>query len=233
MVQPQSLRDKGPINCIPIPEENAEAWQRQKDITGVLSGVPTNFHHKCCFFDPTLNGIDCMMRSAPLEFDFTPKKWCSLDDLEILKKADKINIKEMRLIQLMHLEYQINNKNIGQKVLANAEICNEVAEEQHSSRKHHQAGLLLSNKVRVGDLFRLTSYSGCYAMNNAKGCYDRIDHNIAILVLMVFGVPWIIAWNMFLVLQQTCHRIKTGYAVLATSIRKRRRRQSHCQNWAG
>ena len=37
----------------------------------------------------------------------------------------------MLLIQLMHPEYQINNKNMGQTVLANAEICNEVAEEQH------------------------------------------------------------------------------------------------------
>ena len=42
MVQPQSLRDKGPINCIPCPEESAAAWHKQKDITGVLSGVPSN-----------------------------------------------------------------------------------------------------------------------------------------------------------------------------------------------
>ena len=54
---------------------------------------------------------------------------------------------------LMHPEYQINNKNIGRNVLANAEICNEVAEEQHGSRKHHQAGLLLLNKVWSGISF--------------------------------------------------------------------------------
>ena len=66
MVQPHFLRDKGPINCIPTPEENVEARQRQKDITGVLSGGQTNAHYKCCSFDPTLNDIDCMMRSAPL-----------------------------------------------------------------------------------------------------------------------------------------------------------------------
>ena len=58
----------------------------------------------------------------------------------------------------MHPEYQINNKNIGRKVLANAEICNEVAEEQHRSRKNHQAGLFLLNKVLVGDLFRLMRF---------------------------------------------------------------------------
>ena len=119
----------------------------------MLSEVLTNARHKCYTFDPTLNEIDCTMRTTPLEFSFTPKKWLSFDDGEIMKKTGRINIDEMRLIMLMHPEYQINNKNIGRKVLANAEICNEVAEEQHESRKNHQAGLLLLNKVLVGDLF--------------------------------------------------------------------------------
>jgi len=26
-------------------------------------------------------------------------------------------------------------------------------------------------------------------MNDAKGCYSRIDHNFSILVLMFFGIP--------------------------------------------
>ena len=120
---------------------------------GVFLGVLTNARHKCCAFDPTLNDIDCMMWLAPLEFEFTPKEWCSFDDLEILKKAGKINIEEMWLIQLMHPEYQINNKNIGRKVLANDKICNKIAEEQHGLRKNHQAGLLLLSKILVGDLF--------------------------------------------------------------------------------
>ena len=81
----------------------------------------------------------------------------------------------MRLIQLIHPEYQINNKNIGRKVLTNTEICNEVADEQHGSRKHHQAGLLLLSKVLVGDLFPLTQYSGCHTMNDTNGCYGHTD----------------------------------------------------------
>ena len=168
LVQPQSLRDKGPINCIPCPEENAAAWHKQKDITGVLAEVPSNANQKRCAFDPTLNEINTTMRTAPLEFGFTPKKWLSFDNVEIMKKTGRINVDEMKLIILMHPEYQINNKNIGRKMLANAEIYNEVAEEQHGSRKNHQAGLLLLNKVLVGDLFCLTKFLVCYAMNNAK-----------------------------------------------------------------
>ena len=69
---------------------------------GVLIGVPNNAAHKVCTFDPTLNEIDCMMRSAQLEFDFTPKDWCVYDDVEILKKDGDINIDKMRLITLIH-----------------------------------------------------------------------------------------------------------------------------------
>ena len=94
-----------------------------------------------------------MMRSVPLEFAFTPPSWCYIIDVEILKRAGRINIKDMRLIQLMHSEYQINNKLVEKKVLANVETYNEVAEEQHGSRKHHQAGLLGLNKVLIGDIF--------------------------------------------------------------------------------
>ena len=91
--------------------------------------------------------VDCMMRSVPLEFAFTPSSWCHITDVEILKRVGRINIEDMRLIQLMHPEYQINNKLVGKKVLANPEICNEMADEQHGSRKYHQAGLLGHNKV--------------------------------------------------------------------------------------
>ena len=188
-MQPQSLRDYGPINCVPTLVENVDAWQPQEDNIGVVLGVPNNAHHMCCTFDPILNVIYCMMRSALLKFPFTPKKWCYIEDLGILKKAGRINIDKIRLIQLMHPEYQTNKKNIGKKVLANTEICNKVAKEQRGSRKHHQAGLLLLNKVLFGNLFHLTRFSGCYAMNDAQGCYDRSDHTFAILVLMYFSVP--------------------------------------------
>ena len=97
-----------------------------------------------------------MIRSISLEFAFTPPSWYYITYVEILERAGKINIEDMILIQLMHPEYQINDKLVDNKVLAIAEMCNEVAEEQHGSRKHHQAGLLLLNKVLVGDLFRYT-----------------------------------------------------------------------------
>ena len=200
MVQPESVRKRGPINLIFKQVEISNTWHTQKGKTGVLPGVPNNTHHKCYAHDPVLNKIDCMIRSAPLKLSLTTPERCSIVDHEILKKSGRININEMKLIQLMHPEYQINNKNVGKKVLVNVEICNEVAEEQRGSKKYHQAGLLLLNKVLVGDLFCLTRYSGCYGMNDAKGFYDRIDLIFAVLVLMYFGVPWSVFTMLFRIL---------------------------------
>jgi hypothetical protein len=94
----------------------------------------------------------------------------------------------MRAVQLFAAEFNITNKIIGKRVLAHAEVCNEVADEQHGSRKNHQARLLILNKVLVGDWLILRKQAGAYDMNDAKGCFDRIVHTVAILVLLSFGV---------------------------------------------
>ena len=50
-------------------------------------------------------------------------------------------------------------------------------------------------------------------MNDAKGCYDRVQHVAAILVLMSYGLAYIPATLIFQTLQEAEHRIKTGYGV--------------------
>lgn len=50
-------------------------------------------------------------------------------------------------------------------------------------------------------------------MNYTKGCFDKIEHTVAVLVLMHFGVAQSIATTLFQVLQKVLHKIKTGYGV--------------------
>ena len=92
-------------------------------------------------------------------------------------------------------------------------MCNEVAEGQHRSTKHHQAGFLVLNKVLVSDLFRYTRQSGCYGFNDTNGYFDCIQHTFAVLVLMNYGVAWSVAITLFEVLQKARPKIKTGYGV--------------------
>ena len=152
------------------------------------------------------------MRTSPLEFCFSPTQWLSITDIEIPTRV--LGVNDMRLIQLMHPEFQINKKLVGKRVLANVEICNEVADKQHGSRKHHQAGLLVLNKVLVGDLLRLIRRADCYGMNDAKGCFDCTEHIATLLVLMHFGIAYSVATTLFFLLQKAMHKIKTGYSVV-------------------
>ena len=48
-------------------------------------------------------------------------------------------------------------------------------------------------------------------MNDAKGCFDRIVHLVAILVLMSFWIPGHMARNMFKILLEAEHHTKTGF----------------------
>ena len=114
----------------------------------------------------------------------------------------------------MHPEFQINNKLAGKRVLENAEICDKVADEQHGSRKNHQAGLLALNKCLIGDICRLLRTSACYGMNDAIGCFDWIDHTPEIITLMQFGLEYNTAHTLFQVIQKSLHCIKTGYGIL-------------------
>lgn len=99
---------------------------------------------------------------------------------------EKNGIDDMRLIQLMHPEFQINKELVGKRVLENAEICNEVSDEQHGSRKHHQAVLLALNKCNIGEIFRLFIMLACYGINNVIGCFDRIYHTSVIIIWHVW-----------------------------------------------
>ena len=71
---------------------------------------------------------------------------------------------------------------VGKKALANAEMCDKVADEQHGSQKNIKGILCCLNKMLVANYLRLTCRSGCFGMNDAQGCFDRIVHTAAILV---------------------------------------------------
>ena len=56
-------------------------------------------------------------------------------------------------------------------------------------------------------------HAGAIAMNDAKGCFNQINHVVAVLVLMSFGLSWLPAKILFKTLKKTEHSIKTGHGV--------------------
>jgi retron-type reverse transcriptase len=111
----------------------------------------------------------------------------------------------------MDVEYNMCNKTLGKRVLAHVEKAKAVSPDQYGCRKNHTAINACLNKVLLMDGFRQKCQSRAIAMNDAKGCFDRVNHTIAILVLTSFGVSRVLARSLFETLQKADHQIKTGY----------------------
>ena len=50
-------------------------------------------------------------------------------------------------------------------------------------------------------------------MNDDNGYFDCNQHTFSVLVLMYYGLAWSVTTTLFEVLQNACHKIKTGYRV--------------------
>ena len=116
---PASIRCKEKITLTVSPEDHKSAWKKQNASTACKSTALSHEHYKSAIFNKTLNYYNCMMRSIPTEMGFVPPTWCAVTDVEIQKRSGKIGIDNMQLIQLMHPEFQINNKLARKRVLEN------------------------------------------------------------------------------------------------------------------
>lgn len=67
-------------------------------------------HFKAAVEDDYITEIDALIRTLPLKYGFTPKIWNMIVDVQILKKPGVFNIDKLRSIQLMHTEFNMNNK---------------------------------------------------------------------------------------------------------------------------
>ena len=94
----------------------------------------------------------------------------------------------MRCIQLMDAEFNMTNKLFGPRALAHAEKANAISPDQYGSCKNDKSINAVLNKVLLNDVLR---------QKKRKGCYNRIFHSIAILVLMSFCVTGPIARALF------------------------------------
>ena len=206
-----SIRALGPLDMTITPEDNRAGWKKQTERTSSEPmGLGFNHYKAACLTDD-LNKVDTFFRNFPLQMGTSPKLWKLITDFQIFKRSNVFHVDSMRLIQLMDAEYNMNNKTLGKRVLAHAEKAKAVSPDQYGCRKNHTAINACLNKVLLMDGMRQKKQAGAIAMNDAKGCFDRINHTFAILVLMSFGVSSLLARSVFETLQTADHHIKTGY----------------------
>jgi hypothetical protein len=213
MRMPNSVRKKGPISTSIPAEEHRQGWKKQKERTAAESTGLSFSHHKAASESPTLAEMDRILRELPYKHGFSPELWQSITDFEILKKSGVYDVEKMRTLQLMVAEFNMNNKKLGRDVMTNAEETRELPDEQAGSRKNHQSSMAALNKVLTMDLLRLLRQAGGLCSNDAKSCYDRIVHWVAIVCLMRLGMPYEPIRSMFETLQSAWHFIATAFGI--------------------
>ena len=154
---PQAIRDgikkHGYISTEISQDENSQGWKKRRLASAEPSGL-TMDHYAVGGEDELMNDIDTLLRQLPYRFGFSPEAWQTITDVEILKKAGINDVELMRTIQLMHSEFNMNNKKLGQDMMSFAKLCRALAAEQFGSRKNHQAILAALNKQLTNDLLR-------------------------------------------------------------------------------
>ena len=131
----------------------------------------------------------------------------------IPKRSGLTYINKMRIIQKMDAEFNNINKLCGKRIMAHAEKHKLLSHDQYGSRKRHQLITCCLNKVCLMDLLRQKRMAGAISMNDLAGCYDRIVHTVAILVLLAFGMEYQTARLLMETLQAAEHSIQTGYGI--------------------
>jgi Reverse transcriptase (RNA-dependent DNA polymerase) len=111
----------------------------------------------------------------------------------------------------MEADFNFLNKLIGKRVMAHAEACGTIAQEQYGSRKQKSALLHATNKQLSFDILRQCKKNVALVVLDAKSCYDRISPPIASLALARQGTPQSFIEMMFTTIDRMKHHIRTKF----------------------
>ena len=192
-------------------ENHVSFWSKIPENKGSEPHGLHNGHFKAGAQSMIISECDAILRNIPVTTGTVPDQWKHLMNFAIEKKAGDFRLAKMRTIQLMNSEFQANNKLIGRGAMNYAEKRKLIPPGQCGSRKHHQAIDLAFSKRMVWDLLILQRRSAGWISNDAKSCFDRVVHWVAILALLRFGITWRAVAMMFNTMAQSTHRVRTGF----------------------
>jgi hypothetical protein len=155
--------------------------------------------------------VDTIFVRLPYQYGFSPARWRKGIDVMLEKKKGVYNIDKLRAILLYEADFNQNNKKLGRDMLALAEEYNAIAPEQFGSRKFLSAVDQSLNKALTFDIWRQNRTCAALCSNDAKGCYDRIVHNVASFCMQQVRVPKEPIVSMFGTIQSLQHYVRAAF----------------------
>jgi hypothetical protein len=189
-----------------------EGWKKIKEQTSAasISGV-TFGHMKACAQDDFLAEFEAAMANLPYATGFSPDQWQKGITLMIRKKANVDLVNKLRTIVLTEPNFNYCNKVLGKTTLEHAEKNNLLPKEQYGSRKGHNSIDHAVHKRLTYDIMRQSRRPGALCSNDAKSCFDRVVHSIAMLAYRRLGIPSPPVQCMLETIQNMKHHIRTNF----------------------
>ena len=171
------------------PETWSNGWNKAKEKTSAASFTGLHFGHlKASSTDEFLTQFELSLAQIAYCSGQPPQSWTNSVICMIKKKSQVEHISGLRSIVLTEADFNYNNKLLGKTAMTIAEDGNYLAQEQYGSRKGKSSIDHAINKRISYDILRQFRSPGALCSNDAKSCYDRIVHTIAILAYRRLGI---------------------------------------------
>jgi len=173
-----------------------------------LSPSKVHFSHYIAgTFNPNIAIINAKMADWPQHKGRTLRHCTKGLNVMLEKIPGNCNLEKLHIIVLFKVDFNYNNKCIGQAVMVSIEKAGLLAQEQYGSRKNKSANLQCLNKCLLYDLIRFRHQPLALCSNNGKSCYDRIVLTVAALCLCWAGVMLEMVMSMVWMIHGIWHSI--------------------------
>ena len=190
----------------------AEGWSKMNDTTSSASLTGLHFGHlKASSTDEFLVNFESSLSQISFSSGSVPDSWTNSVICMIKKKSQVEHISGLRSILLTEADFNFNNKLLGKTSMEIAEEKNLIAPEQYGSRKGKSAIDHAINKRLSYDILCQSQTSGALCSNDAKSCFDRIVHTIAILAYRQLGISQPPMECMVKTIQSMKHHFRTSH----------------------
>ena len=197
--------------------QHSAGWKKVRANTSSCPSGPGFVDYIAGSRDPIISDFDATMASIPFYVGYSPHSWSTATDVLIPKKAESISVEQLRIIVLYHALFNQSNKAIGRSLIYHAETFSQIPWEIYGSRRHHRCIECATNNVLTNDIWRQSRRPGALCSNDAKSCYDRIVHNVAILAMRRLGLSPETCHVMIGTLDQVRHHVRTAYGDSAST----------------
>jgi hypothetical protein len=214
--QPETIQQHKKISGFTTTKDHIKSWKKMRVHTAASTFGPSFSEIITGTEDETIAEVDAATVSIAALTGYCPKRWSDAIDVMIPKKAASKHVEKLRIIVLFHSLFNMLNKKVAKQAMTQAKQLGVIPSEAYAKQGFRAVDCGL-NKVLTADILRQHHLPAALCSNDAKQCYDRIVHAIAIICLQRIGIDENTCRVMFGSLQQMQHYVKTAYGLSKTS----------------